>query len=216
MRIQAKSGVKKLVVVLLVIAFVFLLNRYFFPSFHSEEHRGIEYYNNNSYENFGFGLNRYGKIAMKYLPEYRYVSENSTYMDFYYKDSSIFCYEYVFIAVGVRYEKDTYVLKRDEIIKQSSDFGGDFATDTKGRLVSQKRRINGEMLYYVVEYSDADNAIMYWVVFANDDYDGNANLSCLMDDTGIIFTEFWQSLHPITTENGEFYPKHIGSESKNQ
>ena len=197
------------VTIITIIVFVFLLNRYFFPSLHSEEYRGIEYYENNSYESFGFGLNRYGKIASNYLPDYSEVSEGATYVDFYYKDSSNFLYEYVSVAVGVRYEEDVYESKVSEIKQMGSDFGSVSATDTEGRLISQKRRINGEITYYVVEYSDTDKAIMYWVVFSDNDYDGKANLSFLTDDTMMIFTEFWQYLHPITTENGDFAPKYI-------
>ena len=113
------------------------------------------------------------------------------------------------MAVGVRYEEDVYESKVNEIKKIGSDFGSVGATDTEGILISQKRRINGEMMYYVVEYSDTDKAIMYWVVFSDNDYEGNANLFFLTDDTMMIFTEFWQYLHPITTENSDFAPKYI-------
>ena len=214
MRVRKKNWKRNIIiitiiVVITVIVFVFMLNRYFFPSLHSEQHRGVEYYQNNSYESFGFGLNSYGKIASNYLPDYSEISEGATYIDFYYKDSSNFLYEYVFVAVGARYEEDTYESKIAEIKQMGKDFGTVSTTDIAGRLISQKRRINGEMMYYVVEYSDLDNAIMYWVVFSDYDYDEKANLSFLTGDTMIIFTEFWQYLHPITTENGDFGPKYI-------
>ncbi len=200
-----KRITKRIFAVLLILLSVIMVNLYFFPSLlHSEEHRGIEYYEDNSYERFGIGTNRYGKLASKYLPNYSEISKEAIYVDFCYKDSSIFNYEYVFVAVGVRYEEETYILKRDEIISQSSNFGERSTLDVYGRLLSQKRRINGEMLYYVVEYSDTDKAIMHWLVFSSDNYNGEANLFLLMDDTNIIFTEFWQCLHPITTANGNF------------
>ena len=201
---------KKIFLVTLTLLSVIMVNIYFFPSLiHSEEHRGLEYYKDYSYKRFGVGTNRYGKIASNYLPDYSEISKDATYIDFYYNDSSKFAYEYVFVAVGVRYDEKTYLLKKDEIISQSSDFGNSLPLDVYGRLVSQKRRINGETLYYIVEYSDTDKAIMYWVVFSSDNHDKKANLDLLMDDTLIIYTEFWQYLHPITTAMGDFGPKHI-------
>lgn len=192
---------------LLLITFILL--RYFFPSFHSETHRGIEYYKTESYTDFGIGFNRYGKIASEYLPKYSDVSENSKYIDFYYNDSSFGIHKYVVIAMGSRYDSDVYKSKRDEILNSGTPFGQDTILNNNEsrhyRLIEAKTRINGERVYYIVGCSDMDCTIMYYVYIDNQDYVNE--MFWIFDDTGIIYTAFWQELHPITASNAELIPK---------
>lgn len=188
---------------------IFIFIQYFFPNLlHSERYRGVVYYESNSYEQFGIGMNRYGKLASNYLPNYSEISKEATYIDFYYNDSSSFMLHFVSVCVGVRYEKDTYNSKIYEIKQVGEGLGDHTATETKSILLSQEKRLNGEIIYYIAEYSDMDCAIMYWVVIIGKDcYDGNPSFSCLLDDTRMVYTEFWQDLHPIANEKWRSWTK---------
>lgn len=205
-----KSKIKNvLLIILSFLLIAFILLRYFFPSFHSETYRGVEYYKTESYIDFGIGFNRYGKIASEYLPKYSDISKNAKYIDFYYNDSYFGIHKYVVITMGVRYDSDLYASKRDEILQIGKDFGDDYILKDKDfrhyRLIETKSRINGENLYYIISCSDIDNAIMYFVYIDNDDYVND--VYWIFTDTGLVYTAFWQELHPILTSNAELKPK---------
>ncbi|MBE6576912.1 MAG: hypothetical protein E7653_02080 [Ruminococcaceae bacterium] len=198
-----------LLIILSLLLITLFLMRYFFPSFHSEVHHGVEFYENESYMNFGIGFNRYGKIASDYIPKYKDICENANHLDFYYKDSSFGVHKYVIIAAGAIYDPDIYVAKRDEILKLGTDFGDDYILQNANlrqyRLVDTKSRINGEKLYYIIGCSDTDNTIMYFVYIDNKALIDE--VYPIFEDTALIYTQFWQNLHPTTTLNESLSPE---------
>ena len=212
MKISNKQSKKRTIFLIIssLILIAFIMLHYFFPSFHYEIYKGIEYYSNESYTDFGMGFNRYGKIASKYLPEYEKIAEDATYLDFSYYDSNFGIYKYVFIGVGVRYDTEHYLAERDEILQMGTDFGQDELLSTYEtrhyRLIEQEKRINGERLYYVIGCSDVDHAIMYLVYFDNDRAPAD-KMSSIANESGMIHTEFWQDLHPITANEDHLSPK---------
>ena len=213
---KIKSSRKKtvLLILLAVVLIAFILLRYFFPSYHHESHRGIDYYKDGSYTRLGFGFNRYGKIASKYLPEYGDISEDAEYLDFYYLDSSSSLhriYKNVFVAVGAKYDTEVYQSRRDEILKMGTNFGEKRLANapeiiTYYRLIEAKTRINGEKLRYIISCSDTDNAIVYFVHFDNLNSFYN-DIYFLSEFIWLDHRAFWQDLHPVTTANHIFIPQ---------
>lgn len=184
----------------------------FFPSFHREVHRGIDYYSNGSYKKMGHGFNRYGEIASKYLPEYDKISNDATYIDFVYVDDNLFWIRSVAVCIGARYPEEIYELKRDELLKQGKDIGqtvsyGNELDDTQCRLVEEKKRLNGEYMYYVTECSDMDQSIMHMVYFSSLKYDNHSFLMHeIMDEHSFVAsTKFWRELHPNLYEKVKDY-----------
>ena len=153
-KIKLSRTKKILLIMVSALLLTFILFHYFFPSFHSEFHEGVEYYRDGSYTKFGFGFNRYGKVASKYLPEYDDISKDASYMDFYYSDSYFGIARFVITAVGVRYDTERYEAIRSEILQTGTDFGSDgvgtLYKERSYRLMEQKTRANGEHLYYIV------------------------------------------------------------------
>lgn len=182
-------------IIISTLLLVFMLLYYFFPSFHYEKHEGVEYYIDASYSKMGFGFNRYGKIASKYLPAYDDVAENATFLNFIYHDGGMLLYKTVEIQVGARYDEATYISKRDEILKMGTDFGTDHMLINSNlryyRLIDKKYRMNGEYVYYVISCCDRDNAITYMVLFDIHNYDR----ILFWDDQTMVFSEFWDELH---------------------
>jgi len=169
--LKMKKRVKVLIIVLSVIVVLFAVFWGVFGDFikHMQPYRrGVEYYSDGSYSKFGFGFTRYGKIASKYLPKYEDVSKNATDVEFVYCGDGIYS-KTVFTVVAAKYDAQTYISKRDEILKTGSDFGVDgFIGETETRyhrLIEKKQIHNGDYMYYVVSCCDKDNSIMYYVLF---------------------------------------------------
>jgi hypothetical protein len=182
----------------------------FFPSFHSEIHRGIDYYSDGAYEKLGHGFNRYGRIASKYLPSYDEVSKDAEYIDFAYVDANHYVIRNVAVCVGARYPEEIYTQKRDELLKQGVNIGstaingevkGVIIDDTECRLLERHKRVNGEYMYYVTECSDKDHSIMYVVFFSslehNEDRTPFLMWYLMSEYSSMRETTFWIDLHPI-------------------
>lgn len=190
--------IKISVFITIVVVLVVLAMHFFFPSYHHETYRGINYYSDQSYMDFGIGFNRYGKIAAQYLPMYENVSDKATYIDFIYSDSGMFFYKSVKVCVGVRYDTDIYTVKRNKILTQGTDFKDDgIVSGIQYRLMDKQRQANGEYLYYIIGCSDVDNAIMHLVLFSTE----NINRMSECYDCTDVFDYFWYDLHPIYRKN---------------
>ncbi len=141
---------------------------------------GVEYYSDDSYSKFGFGFSRYGKIASKYLPKYEDVCGNATEIDFVYSGGWGYT-STVDTLVALKYDKETYILKRDQILQDGVDFGEDGHIGQKEyrhhRLINKERLINGDYVYYVVTCCDKENSIMYAVMFDKKEYTNMESLS---------------------------------------
>ena len=107
--------------VVCVLILICILLDFSLPSFHSEIHRGIDYYSDNSYKRLGYGFNRYGRIASKYLPSYDEVLKDAEYIDFAYVDANHYVVRNVAVCVGARYPEEIYTQKRDELLKQGGE-----------------------------------------------------------------------------------------------
>ena len=141
---------------------------------------GVEYYYDGSYSKFGFGLFRYGEIALEYLPKYEDVYENATEIDFVYSGGWGYT-RTVDTWVALKYDKETYISKRDEILQMGVDFAEDGHIGQKEyrhhRLINKDRIINGDYVYYVVTCCDKENSIMYAVMFDKKEYTSMETLS---------------------------------------
>ena len=186
--------------------FVCILLECFLPSFFSEAYRGDEHYSTGGYKTFGYGFNRYGKLASQYLPEYTDISEDATYLDFAYFDSNLYFTRYVAVCIGVRYPEKIYSQKRDAMLASGTNIGstvmnGAEEDDTQNRLMATYKRLNGEHVYYIVECSDKDQAIMYMVFFSSKNFDTDEYMMYWINDVcNLTMTKFWNELHPLLAE----------------
>lgn len=178
-----KSRRRNKLIIISAIAFVFILLWSVFGCWleYLQPYRsGVEYYSDGSYSKFGFGLFRYGKIASEYLPKYEDVCENATEIDFVYsggwgQTGTVDAW------VALKYDEETYISKRDEILNMGEDFAEDLHIGQKEyrhhRLIKKDRIINGDYVYYVVSCCDKENSVMYAVMFDKKEYTSMGGLS---------------------------------------
>ena len=176
-----------------------LLSLYLFlPNLHVEQWQGESYYREEAYLSFGFGFNRYGKVASQYLPQYKTLSTQAKEIEFIYQDGGIYFHNVVCVCINVVYEEQNhYISARDNVLQSGEHFGYDRrAINNEYRnyvLINKERRMNGEYCYYIASCCDRDCSVMYLVLFDSHNHES----ALFLEDYTNFFDDYWKILHPL-------------------
>lgn len=120
---------------------------------------GVEYYQDNKYEDF-----RFGNEASLYLPAYEDF-EGANVVEFTYYDSflteTLYFPSMTEFSLKVNYEPEQYAMHKEAVCNQGADFGGRVLDDVW--LLEKKKITFGNYLYYIVICNDCENTLTYLV-----------------------------------------------------
>lgn len=123
-------------------------------------YEGVEYYQNQEYEDF-----RWGREAARHLPAYEDL-EGVTHIEFSYSDD--FMMETVYIhtsttfTLQVTYDAERYAILKEEVCRDGEYFGTSW--DPNDWLLMKEKLPLGNYLYYIATYSDEDRTLTYQVI----------------------------------------------------
>ena len=128
---------------------------------------GVEYYQDNKYEDF-----RFGNEASLYLPAYEDF-EAANVVEFTYYDcfsiETLYFPGYTEYTLQVYYDSEQYAVQKEGVCNKGVDFGGQVINDVW--LLEKKQISFGNCLYYIVICNDRENALTYIVsIQDNDNY----------------------------------------------
>lgn len=166
---------------------------YMFSSISSQEpqYRGVEYYNNENYENY-----RFGKYVKDCLADHDF-SEDAEVIDFYYRD--YIPNETIFLNGNTQYHfmvefssVEAYNEHFNNITQKYMDYGLPEFGGLRCYLIEKQKLLYGNYMYFIVAGKEECNTMIYLIVIDDVNHD---SISAL-DGPYVSFSgqNIWQEL----------------------